>query len=500
MSSRLLLAAAPLLAVSPASLPAQTASSPTVSTESLRRHIEVLASDAFEGRQPGTPGETKTLAYLSRQMAAIGLQPAAADGSWYQPVDLVTRKPFAHRALWTHDGRILDFDQGNGVFIGKAPSESIEGAPVYFVGHGAVIKDRGIDQLAGADLKGAVALILYDPPRVPNFPDFAARVRTVTQAGAAAVIGIVGDEIPWSSVTGSYSAGQNNLQSAPVPRVQGAMPIAAAARLVNDSGGDFEKLLADPGPSFQAVRLKPRATLDVSTRIHAYPSYNVIGRLRGSGSTGESVLYLAHWDHLGICRAEGAADRICNGAVDNASGVAAMLEIARHLARGPRPIRDVLFMATTAEELGLLGAHHFAQNPTVPLKSLVAAINIDTVAIAGKGEPAAIVGRGATAIDSVADQTARELGREVDADAEAKPFVQRQDGWALTRAGVPSVMVGGSFGSMAELDAFLSGPYHKPEDDLSRPIELGGAAEDTELMIALGRKLADPAVYPPPAR
>jgi Zn-dependent M28 family amino/carboxypeptidase len=186
--------------------------------------------------------------------------------------------------------------------------------------------------------------------------------------------------------------------------------------------------------------------------------------------------------------------------VDNASGIAMLIETARGLARSPRPERDILFMATTAEEVGLLGAKHFAENPVVPLRSIVAAINVDTVAIAPAGEPVAIVGRGTTALDPIVDETARELGRKVDADIEGNAFIQRQDGWALTRAGVPAVMVGGSFSSLAKLGAFLSGAYHKPEDDLSRAIELGGAAEDSDLLIALGRKLADPKRYRPAAR
>jgi Zn-dependent M28 family amino/carboxypeptidase len=496
MFPRLLTALAPLLFLASAQA---AAPAPAVSPQDLMRHVQVLASDAFEGRKPGTAGETKTLAYLAQQMAALGLQPAGEEGGWYQKVGLVTRRPFAHRALWSADGQPIDFIQTNAVFIGRNPVERIADAPVYFVGHGAVIPDRQIDQLAGVDLKGAVALLLFDPPNVPGFPDYAERVRAVTEAGAAAVIGIVGDEIPWSAITASYAAGQNKLEGEPVPPIQGAIPVADAARLVSDSGGNFEKLLGEPGPSFQAVRLKPKATLEVSTRVHAYTSHNVIGRLRGSGDGKEHLLYLAHWDHLGVCKPDGA-DRICNGAVDNASGLAVMLEVARRLARGPRLGRDVLFMGTTAEELGLLGAEHFARQPTVPLKSIVAAINIDTVAIAPRGMPVAIIGRGATPLDPLIDETARALGRGVDSDLEGNAFIQRQDGWAFTRAGVPAVMIGGSFSDMGKLGAFLSGPYHKAEDDLQRPIDLGGAAEDAELMVAVGRKLADPKAYPAPAR
>ncbi|MEA3064441.1 MAG: hypothetical protein QOJ27_880, partial [Sphingomonadales bacterium] len=191
-------------------------------------------------------------------------------------------------------------------------------------------------------------------------------------------------------------------------------------------------------------------------------------------------------------------DRICNGAVDNASGIAALLEIARAFAQGPRPKRDLLFLATTSEEMGLLGAEYFAARPIVPLPSIVAAINMDTLAIAPKGEKVAVMGRGHPALDSLIDRTVAEAGRTLDTDQEAAAFVERQDGWALARAGVPAIMIGGSFSDMKKLGAFLAGPYHSPADNPGPGLVLDGAAEDAELMVALGRKLADPAQYPHP--
>jgi Zn-dependent M28 family amino/carboxypeptidase len=221
----------------------------------------------------------------------------------------------------------------------------------------------------------------------------------------------------------------------------------------------------------------------------------VVGRLRGTGATSESLLYLAHWDHLGICRAEGEADRICNGAVDNASGVASLIEIARGLAAAPRRPRDILFLATTAEEVGLLGAKAFASRPPVPLESIVAAINLDTVAIMPRGAPVAVMGRGIPALDQLVDATVAEAGRALDTDGEADALVERQDGWALARLGVPALMVGGSFSDMNRLEAFLEGPYHQPTDNPGPGLVLDGAAEDADLAIALGLKLADPSLY-----
>ncbi|WP_158274701.1 M28 family peptidase [Sphingosinicella humi] len=483
MVSRVLLRAAPLLGLIPAILHAET---PTVGVEQMRRHIEVLASDAYEGRKPGTEGENKTLLYIAEQFQQVGLEPGAGDHGWYQPVPLTERRPHGHRTLWTAGGTPIAFNTKDVILLGASPKEVLRDAPVWFVGYGLP------EQIAGADLKGAVALLLYETPK--GGPDYGERAKALAKAGAAAVIGIMDDEIPWSAVTGAYAHGQTRLDTDPRALIGGVMLLGAGERLVEVGGGN---VAGAADPAFKPLALDLIASFDVSTEVRSYKSHNVIGRLRGSGDTGESVLYLGHWDHLGICRPESAKDRICNGAVDNASGIAMLIEIARAIAEGARPARDILFMGTTAEEMGLLGAEYFAQNPTVSLDSLVAAINIDTVAIAGLGEPVAIVGRGMTPLDPLVDSSARELGREVDTDDEANALVQRQDGWVLTRAGVPTVMVGGSFSDMKVLGDFLGGPYHQPEDDLKRPLVLEGAAEDTELLIALGRKMADPEQYRP---
>jgi hypothetical protein len=473
------------------------AAAQAIPPEALRRHIDVLAGDSFEGREPGTAGERRTIAYIAGQMQGAGLEPAGPLNSWYQPLEVQVRRPGDQDSLWQGRGRRAEriaLDRDEMVLIGRSARETLAGARVLFAGHGAVIPGKGIDQLAGADLKDAVVLILYDSPQTPGFPAFAERVEAAAARGASAVIGIVGDELPWPVVQRLYDSGQRRLAVAPPARLQGAMSQAAAERLLRSAGVDLAGLLDRPGPSFTPVPLRLRATLDVATAIETVPTHNVVGRLRGTGRTGESLLYLAHWDHLGICAPE-EKDRICNGAVDNASGVAALIEIGRALARGPRPKRDVLLLATTAEELGLLGAEYFAARPVVPLDSIVAAINIDTLAVAPRGEKVAVMGRGRPALDALIDRTVAEAGRSLDKDSEAAAFVERQDGWALARAGVPAIMIGGSFSDMAKLGAFLAGPYHSPADNPGPALVLDGAAEDAELMVALGRKLADPVQY-----
>jgi hypothetical protein len=471
-----------------------------VTPDALRRHIDVLASDDFAGREPGTEGERKSIAYIAGQMRAFGLEPAGPRNSWYQPLEVTGRRPGDQSSVWQPRAgkrERIELGRDEVILLGRSARETLSQAPVIFAGHGAVVPARGIDQIAGADLKGAVVLLLYDTPEGAGLPAYSERAKAVAAAGAAAVIGIVGRELPWPVMQRIYDAGQKRLAIHEPPALSGAMSQAAAETLIRAAGGDPAALLAAPGPGFRPVPLRLRASFDVATAIETIETSNVVGRIRGSGGGRESLLYLAHWDHLGHCDREGR-DRICNGAVDNASGVAALLEIARALARGQRPKRDILFLATTAEEMGLLGAEYFAARPTVPLRSVVAAVNMDTLAITPRGEPVAVMGRGRPALDSVIDATIAEAGRSFDRDDEAVAFVQRQDGWAFTRSGVPSIMVGGSFADMKKLGAFLGGAYHSAADNPGPGLMLDGAAEDTDLMIALGRKLADPAVYPWP--
>ena len=471
-----------------------------VAPEALRRHIDVLASDDFAGREPGTEGERKSIAYIAGQMRSFGLEPAGPRNSWYQPLEVVVRRPGDQSSVWRvrgKKGERIELGRDELIVYGRSARETLESAPVVFAGHGAVVPGKGIDQLAGADLKGAVVLILYDAPETAGFPAYQERAAAVAAAGAAAVIGIIGRELPWPVVQRVYDSGQKKLAIEASPPLAGAMAQAAAETLFRAAGADLAALSAAPGPDFRPVPLRLRAGFEVATAIETIQTSNVLGRIRGSAGSDESLLYLSHWDHLGQCEKEGP-DRICNGAVDNASGIAALLEIARALGQGKRPKRDIVFLATTAEEMGLLGAEYFASRPVVPLRSIVAAINMDTLAITPRGEPVAVMGRGRPALDSVIERTVAEAGRRIDRDDEAAAFVQRQDGWALTRAGVPAIMVGGSFADMKKLGAFLGGPYHSAADNPGPGLMLDGAAEDTELMIALGRKLADPALYPWP--
>jgi hypothetical protein len=364
--------------------------------------------------------------------------------------------------------------------LGNETTVNLQDRPVFFVGH-ALPK-----QIAEANLRGAVALMLMSPPEGSNALRQSERIALLREAGASAVILLSGDP-QWQYVPSSFRTGQNRLQIDGMPQVQGALLVPALLRLLPD-------LDLNAVEGFRAVKLPLSLSLNVASDVRRYDSYNVIGRLRGRGRTGEAVLFLAHWDHLGIC-APDAENRICNGAVDNASGLAMMIEVARHLSK-QRLSRDILWMGTTAEEMGLLGADYFAQSPTVPLESIVAAVNVDTVALHPSGEAISYAGQGNSALDAAIAATAKALGRSLHPANPAERYAQRQDGWVLASRGVPAVgLLGGSFSNEEALAAFLAGPYHKPDDDLARPIALEGAAEDADFHITLGRRLADPRRY-----
>lgn len=457
-----------------------------ISEADLAAHIRVLASDEFEGRKPGTEASGKTLTYIATAWARAGLQPGAADGRWFQPVALVDRTPGANSLRWTARGKpVTGADE---VLIAASEGSRRLNREVRFVGYGLQ---------PPADARGQIVLMLADTPGGrTDVPPVPRRIEAWQKAGAAAVIAVLGAGVPWERVRAAYGQTQTSRPGGTAAGTGGIASAAAFAALATASGRDAAKLrTAAAAIGFVPVTLDLMLDATVNTMIRNYTSYNVVARLPGTGADGEAVVITGHWDHLGICRPEGAPDRICNGAVDNASGIAVMIEVAQRLVRGKRSSRDIVFVATTAEESGLLGAHQYVENPTVPLAKIVAVLNIDTIAIGPRGLPVSAVNRGNTAIDPLIDEAARRQGRALDQDLDANAFINRQDGAVFTQAGVPSVMAGGSFADMAKLQEFLGSVYHGPDDEFSDALPLGGAAEDAELHVLLARALADPKRY-----
>lgn len=461
----------------------------------LAAHIRVLADDAFEGRAPGTDGEDRTIAYIVGEWAKAGLEAVPGSATpWLQPVPFIESQAMEGTARFKVNGRDFALEDDSVILTGREASVALEKLPVIFVGYGV----DGAGKV-NADVAGKLAIMLYDNvPFGTNLPRYRDRRQLLADAGAAAVLVIASDTQPWAGLRSALGGRTTRLADAKAgPQISGFLSLAAADALLTRAGHPANGVMETAkSPDYRGLALPVTADVTAKSDIRTYASHNVIAKLPGAKPDGKAVLFLGHWDHLGICEPDNRTDRICNGAVDNASGIAVLIEVAKRLGHGPRLDRDIYFMATTAEEKGLLGAYYFADHPVVPLGDITVALNIDTIAISPRGTPVATIGRGRPAYDAVVRDVSIKLGRKLDEDGEADAFVQRQDGWALGAKQVPSLMVGGSFSDMALLQAFLASDYHKAGDNFSDAIPLGGAAEDADLHVALGRAFASVKRWP----
>jgi Predicted aminopeptidases len=454
----------------------------------LRSHIDTLASDDFDGREPGTEGEAKTLRYLGKQWFDIGLVSGTNDPSneWFAPVKLVAREPASSSALFRRKGYKTDIAPDDVLVLTSGTRSLVSNGPLLFVG-----RARGLD-FTRTELAGRVAVMLDG-----ETPD-SERQNELLAMGAAAVLTVLDGERDLEAVAArrqrsGYALAEDTLGG----DLEAFISRASMERLMKGTAHTLEQLeSAAASADFAPIPLDITASLEATTRESTIHTHNLIGKLPGRRPEAGAVLFMAHWDHFGECGGEEAEDRICNGAIDNASGVAVMTEVARRLARLPQMERDIYFVATTAEELGLLGAHAFADNPPLPLERIVAAFNIDSDAIAPAGTPFAIVGKGMTGLDAEIAKVAKAERMKLSGSDEANEFVRRQDGWALLQHDIPAVMVTTAYGEIDRMRAFFDGAYHRPSDDLSQKLELGGAMDDVKMLTALGRWFTDPRKVP----
>jgi len=459
----------------------------------LRAHIDILASDDFQGREPGTEGEAKTLRYLGKEWFDIGLVSGTNDpgNEWFAPVTLVAREPASSGAQFARKGR-RQYLQKNAVLVLTSGSRSlVREAPVVFVGRGqAPLPDRN-------ELAGRVALLLDAEIRDSE------RQNALLAAGASAVMTVLDGDRTLENVAARRQRSGYALANDEVGGdLEAFITREGMESLLRGSGrtvGSLEK--AAERADFKPQVLDLTASLEATTRETTIRTYNLIGKLPGKRRDAGAVLLVAHWDAFGLCAEPPAEDQICNGAIDNASGLAALTEIARRLTRGAPMDRDVYFLATTSEELGLLGAHAFAENPPIPLSRFVAAFNIDSIAIAPAGTPLTIVGKGVTKLDAQIAAVAKRERRKIVGDESANAYMKRQDGWALLQHDVPTVMVTSAYADLKKIEAFFDSDYHRPTDNPTPQIELGGAAEDVQFHVALTRWFADSRRVPsPPAK
>ncbi|QLC21438.1 M20/M25/M40 family metallo-hydrolase [Parasphingopyxis sp. CP4] len=465
----------------------------------LRRHIEILASEEFEGRQPGTAGEALTASYIASEFSAAGILPGY-HGNYLQAVALVDRSD-ARAILIGSNNDDLDSVDGEIIALGNQEDVSIDGLPVTFVGYGLEAGETDTSSTTDVRFDGQAVLLLRGAPEgIDNPPSFRTRLAFYRERGATAIIGIALPDTPWDASLNSLRFRQTYFASDARSPVEAIISAAAYDRHLAGSLGAYAELTRSAqAQEFTRQLFDLQISLRVTTRVDRYDGINVVGFIPGSGASGEAVLFSAHHDHFGICRPEDPDNQTCNGAVDNASGTAAVIEVARALAADEQAERDIYFVTTTAEESGLLGAIAFAEAPPLPLENILAVFNLDTIAIAPRGAAVGIIGRGMTPLDTLIDQVAIEYGRTVDTGLEMNSFVRRNDAWAFMERGVAAVMVGGSFTDPELLNGFLSGRYHRNTDEIDG-IELGGAHEDTLLHIGLGRAFSDPQRYPTPER
>jgi Zn-dependent M28 family amino/carboxypeptidase len=514
------------------------ARSQSVEPERLLSHIQTLASDDFEGRAPASAGEERTVAYLVDQFRSLGLQPGNPDGGYVQEVPLVG---FQTRATGRIDvsgsaTKRLELnspEQWMAVSRRLVPESSAHDSPLVFVGFGVVAPEYGWDDYKGLDVRGKTLVMLVGDPPVPDPADPAKldpkvfggvamtyygrwtyKYEIAAEKGADAVLlihqtGPAG--YPFAVIQGSW--GRENFeipttdQNAGRAAVEAWISEAFARELLAAAGQDLETLVRSASSrDFRPVELPARGTFHASNALREVRSKNVVARVPGTDPAvaDETVVYTAHWDHLGRDPSlEG--DQIYNGAADNASGTAALLEIARVLAAKPAR-RSFLFLAVTAEEKGLLGSTYYAAHPLYGLETTLADINMDVINLWGRTTDLSSVGLGQSDLDDLLVEVARTLqGRTVGPDAEPeKGLYYRSDHFEFARVGVPALNAkGGSsyrdrpadYGKQRR-DEYTKNDYHKPSDEVKPDWDLTGAAEDMNLLAEVGRRVADGDRYP----
>ncbi len=508
--------------------PKKVPSPPPLSAAALSAHVKTLASDAFEGRSPGTPGEMKTIEYLTTQFRTAGLEPGAGD-SYLQAVPLVETSVTNAPALSiTGPGaaQSLVFAKDWVGFSNQAlAAQAWAELPLVFVGYGVTAPERGWNDYAKANIRGKIAVILINDPdfetseglegpfggkAMSYFGRWTYKLEEAARQGAAGAL-IIHETLPaaygWSVVTSSWSVPQFAIAEDVAPRlpIQGWISGESANAMLARAGLTYAGLKkAAQKKGFVARPLGLRASTQLAIATRQINSYNVAAVIRGETRPDEAVIYSAHWDHLGRCPPVDGDD-ICNGALDNASGTAGLIELARAFkAQGPQQ-RSVMFLAVTAEEKGLLGSAYYAAHPLFAPGKTVANINMDGMPIHGPSRDIVIVGAGKNEVEDVAVRLAGIQGRTLSPD----PFPERghyyrSDQFSFAKIGIPALFVGagldlvegGTARGKALEDAFVENSYHKPSDQWSENLDFAGAAQDGQLLFDIGRELADTAVWP----
>lgn len=508
---------------------ARTSSTAVISPTRLLEHIRVLSSDEFEGRAPGTPGEEKTVAYITEQFKALGLAPGNPDGSYVQQVPLVglittptlSMQGCAKDIGWQSPDEYVAFTTRVNENI------SVKNSDLVFVGYGVQAPEYGWDDYKGLDVKGKTLVMLINDPAIPDPADptqldakmFKGKAMTyygrwsykyeiAAKLGAAAAIIIHETEpaaYPYEVVRNNGLRESFSLKSADGNAdelgVRSWIREDKARALLSACGQDFDALKkAALKPDFQPVALAAKTSVELKNTIREVMSKNVIARAEGTDPAMKSshVIYTAHWDHLGKSEDEHGT-HIFNGAVDNASGIAMLIEIAgRYVQEAKAMKRSALFLAVTAEEQGLLGAQYYAANPLYPLQTTVANINMDAMQPWGRAKDLQVVGYGQTTMDQQVEKHAKAQDRTVIPDTSPeKGGYFRSDHFAFVKKGVPALYIKGGVDirgkesgyGMSRAKEYTAEHYHKESDVVNPAWDLSGMAEDADLLYLVGRDL-----------
>src|SRR5437762_2221813 len=507
-----------------------------ITPDGLLAHIKVLASDEFEGRAPGTKGEELSVKYIADQFKKIGLKPGNPDGTYTQEVPLAGIKSEPRMSFSVGD-KTMDLKYPDDFVASSARLQSeikIDKADVIFVGYGVGASEYGWDDYKDVDVRGKTLLMLIGDPPVPDPKNpsklddkmFKGRAMTyygrwtykyeiAAKKGAAAAIIIHETEpaaYPWQVVRSSWS--KENFELDNPNKNMGAVSarswitLDVAKKLFTDCGQDFDAVKKSAVKTdFRPEALKAKANIQIKQQIRAFKSHNVIGKMEGNDPKlrDEYVIYTAHWDHLGR-HPELQDDQIFNGAIDNASGVASIIQIGSAFEKlNPPPKRSVLFMATTAEEAGLLGAKYYAEHPLYPLEKTLADINIDTVNPWGKTRDIEDLSNNNSTLDDLLAAAAKRNGREMNANSQPeKGSFYRANHFEFFKRGVPSFYTGSGkdfigkppdFGQKKK-DDFTAHHYHQVSDEVDPNWDLSGAVQDVDLLFEVGYQVANGDKFP----
>ncbi|WP_420139924.1 M28 family metallopeptidase [Sphingomonas sp.] len=500
----------------------------------LSHHVEILASDAYEGRGPATAAEPKTIDYIVGQFKAIGIQPGGdlkgGTRAWTQDVPLLRASITGTPTLSiTSNGTVIPLAQGDQIAVRAAMTGekqvTLHNVPLLFVGYGTSAPERKWDDFKGVDVRGKLLVVLInDADFETGSGDFGGKAMTyygrwtykyeeAARRGAAGVL-IVHETAPasygWATVKNSntntmFDIVRADPKAAHTP-FESWIQRDLAVKLFADSGLDFEAAKkAAQSRDFKPMPLKATLSANYAVQSETIVSHNVVGRLTGAKHPDETVVYSAHWDHLGIGQPDAKGDRIYNGAVDNADGIAVLIEMARAFAAGPKPDRSILFLAVTAEEKGLLGSEYYAANPLYPLATTVGMLNTDALSTAGPARDFTISGSAKLGLldDLIAEGAKQGRTFTPDPQTEAGHFY-RSDHFPMAKRGVPAISIGsgedlvqgGKAAGKAESEAYVRDKYHQPADEWTPDWNASGQALDAELIYALGQRLANSREWP----